>query len=285
MRFQKIGIIHKPRLRAAQVLAAKAEKILRKKSKKPLTVFSDLKSALKKADAILIFGGDGTFLSVARQMMERSVPLMGFHMGQLGFLTEFKKEELEPSLDLLLRSKLHIQSRALMECLHYRRVKNKDVLWKKSIVVNDVVLGRGAIARIFDLEVYVDDSFVTTMRADGLIASTPTGSTAYNLAAGGPILYPSLPVVSLIPICAHSLTLRPLVLSNESSIRIIPKVKTHPFHNTIILTLDGQESRKVMDGDFFILKKFSKHSLQLFRSPDRDYFTILREKLKYGYRD
>lgn len=232
---------------------------------------------IKKSDIILVLGGDGTFISVARLMIGRSIPILGINMGQLGFLTEVKKSEIFEALEQVIQNKLPISKRTLLECT---LVRNKKTL-QKIPVVNDIVISKGEIARIFDMQVSVNESLVSHIKADGLILSTPTGSTAYCLAAGGPIIEPTLPVVAMLPICPHSLTLRPLILPDQATIQVIPHFRS----GSVILTLDGQTSINLNSGDQICVTKFKKHSLQILHWPKRDYFALLREKLKYGYRD
>ena len=229
-------------------------------------------------DLILVLGGDGTYLSAARLMKNRSVPIMGINMGRLGFLTEFNRTEAFEHLRLILEgTPLLIQERALLEVKLVR--KNKVIF--SSPVVNDAVISKGAIARIIGMEIWVNDSWVSPIRADGMIVSTPTGATAYALAAGGPLVEPNLPAIVLAPICPHSLTLRPMVLSDTSEVRIC--LNDRPGH--VLLTLDGQDAIDMKEGDVVKIQKLKKHPLKLVTSPSHDYFNLLREKLKFGVRD
>jgi len=229
-------------------------------------------------DLILVLGGDGTFLSIARLMRNRSVPVLGINMGQLGFLTEIKKSEAFTALAGLLDGVAPvINRRALLEVTVHRK---KKVVFQGP-VVNDAVISKGAIARIIGIGVDINGRNVTQIRADGVIVSTPTGSTAYSLAAGGPILEPSLPALVITAICPHSLTQRPLVISDDSTIQMC--LQHRPGH--VLLTLDGQDVVDLKEGDVVTVKKFQKHQLQIVASPDRDYFSLLREKLKFGMRD
>jgi NAD+ kinase len=230
------------------------------------------------SDLIVVLGGDGTFLSIARLMRTKSVPMLGVNMGQLGFLTEVKRDEaLDTLKQILAKKKVIIEQRALLEVTLQREGK---VVFKGP-VVNDAVISKGAIARIIGLSIAVDGQWVHDMRADGLIVSTPTGSTAYSLAAGGPILEPSLGALILAPICPHSLSQRPLVLPDNSEIQVCLKVR--PGH--VLLTLDGQDVIDMREGDVVSVRRFKKHDLKLISSPTRDYFSLLREKLKFGSRD
>ena len=228
-------------------------------------------------DLIVVLGGDGTYLSIARLMHHRSVPVMGINMGQLGFLTEIKRTEAASTLgDLLNGKKPIISERALLEVTVQR---NNKVIFQGPCV-NDAVISKGAIARIIGLQIAVNGKWVHTVRADGLIVSTPTGSTAYSLAAGGPIIEPTLRALVMTPICPHSLTQRPLVISDASEIQVC--LSHRPGH--VLLTLDGQDAVDLREDDIIIVRRFKKHSLKLISSPTRDYFSLLREKLQFGVR-
>ncbi len=231
-----------------------------------------------RADLIVVFGGDGTYLSVARLMRTHSVPVMGVNMGQLGFLTEIKRTEVFEMMQSLLRGKPPVISeRSLLEVTLRR--KNKVIF--QGPVVNDAVISKGAIARIIGIQIAINKQYVNTVRADGLIVSTPTGSTAYSLAAGGPILTPDLPALVLAPICPHSLTQRPLVVSDSAEIELT--LTQRPGH--VLLTLDGQDAVDLREDDCVTIRRFKRHSLKLISTPSRDYFSLLREKLKFGMRD
>jgi NAD+ kinase len=230
------------------------------------------------ADLIIVLGGDGTFLSIARLMRSRSVPLLGINMGTLGFLTEVNHLEAKKALDAVLRSKQPtIVERALLEVTLKR--KNKVVF--RGPVVNDVVISKGAIARIIGIRIHLNGKMINTVRADGIILSTPTGSTAYSLAAGGPIVEPNLGAVILAPICPHSLTQRPIVISDSNEIELC--LNHRP--GEVVLTLDGQDVFEMKEEDVVTVKKFAKHSLRIVSTPGRDYFSLLREKLSFGNRD
>ncbi len=229
-------------------------------------------------DIIIVLGGDGTYLSIARLMRRRSVPVMGINMGTLGFLTEIKREEALAALVALISGQEPVISeRSLLEVTLKR--KGKTVF--QGPVVNDAVISKGAIARIIGIQIEIDGAFVNTVRADGLIVSTPTGSTAYSLAAGGPIIEPSVPALIVAPICPHSLTQRPLVIGDQSEIRL--RLTHRPGH--VLLTLDGQDVVDLKEEDEVIIRRYRKHSLKLVSASGRDYFALLREKLNFGARD
>jgi NAD+ kinase len=230
------------------------------------------------ADFIIVLGGDGTYLSIARLMRDKSIPVMGINMGQLGFLTEIKRgEALDAVAHVISGEPVYFSERALLEVTLRR--KNKIIF--QGPVVNDAVVSKGAIARVIGMQVTINQQLVTSFRADGIIVSTPTGSTAYSLAAGGPIVEPSVPCLVLAPICPHSLTQRPLVVPDDQTIEIT--LQHRPGH--VLLTLDGQDAVDMKEEDVVTVRRFKRHSLKLISSPTRDYFSLLREKLKFGFRD
>lgn len=226
-------------------------------------------------DIILVFGGDGTFLGVARLACEHGTPILGINLGGLGFLTEITVDEIYPMMERILRGDYEIEDRQMLRTT-VRRGKTGA---KHYEVLNDVVINKEAVARIIDLEIYIEGSHVTTYKADGIILSTPTGSTAYSLSAGGPIVHPALPVTIITPICPHTLTNRPLVVSNEMKVEI--KITTQ--EPDTYLTLDGQIGIRLKTGDVIEVRK-SDTVVKLIKSPFRDYFTILKTKLMWGER-
>ncbi len=226
-------------------------------------------------DIILVFGGDGTFLGVARLACEHGTPILGINLGGLGFLTEITVDEVYPMMERILSGDYEIEDRQMLRTT-VRRGKTGA---KHYEVLNDVVINKEAVARIIDLEIYIEGSHVTTYKADGIILSTPTGSTAYSLSAGGPIVHPALPVTIITPICPHTLTNRPLVVSNEMKVEI--KITTQ--EPDTYLTLDGQIGIRLKTGDVIEVRK-SDTVVKLIKSPFRDYFTILKTKLMWGER-
>lgn len=232
----------------------------------------------KVCDFIVVLGGDGTFLSVARLMGEKSVPVMGVNMGQLGFLTEIRRSEaLETIRGVLKGDSQLIHQRSLLEVSLVR--KGETIF--KGPVLNDAVISKGAIARIIGVQIWVNKQWVNTVRGDGIIVGTPSGSTAYALAAGGPIIEPSLEAVVIAPICPHSLTLRPIVIPDRYEIKLC--LSHRPGH--VLLTLDGQDALDMKEGDVVLVNRYKRHRLKMLGSPDRDYFGLLREKLNFGSRD
>jgi len=226
-------------------------------------------------DMVVVLGGDGTLLSVARLVGDLRTPILGVNLGSLGFLTEITRSELFPMLEQVVKGDFTVSKR--MRLLAIIRREGKEVARYR--VLNDVVINKGALARIIDMETWVDEDYLTTFKADGLIVSTPTGSTGYNLAAGGPIIYPGNHCHVISPICAHTLTNRPIVVSDEATIRI--EVKSPD--EDVVFTADGQEGMPLQGGDVVELRK-SNHSTRLIKSPSKDYFQVLRTKLRWGKR-
>jgi NAD+ kinase len=224
-------------------------------------------------DMVIVMGGDGTLLSAARAINGREIPLFAVNLGGLGFLTAITKEELMPELSRALRGEHVIAKRKLLR-VEVIRDGIKVACYE---ALNDVVITKAAIARMIDIEALVDDMFVCSYKADGLIISTPTGSTAYSLSAGGPIIYPSVEAFCITPICPHTLTNRPLVVSSESVISVICKSESS------FLTIDGQVGEPIDAGDC-VECRVSGHSLHLVRPPNQMFFDVLRQKLKWGER-
>jgi len=227
------------------------------------------------AEMILVLGGDGTLLSVARLVGDHKVPILGVNLGGLGFLTEIALEELYRVLERVIQGDFTTDERVVLNASVIR--KGKGVA--EFPVLNDAVINKGALARIIDMETTINGEYVTTFKSDGLIISTPTGSTAYNLSAGGPIVYPSLHCIILTPICPHTLTNRPIVVPDEVEIRSTLKTR----QQEVMLTLDGQQGFPLEVEDVVEVKKAAVGIL-LIKSPYRHYFEVLREKLKWGER-
>jgi NAD+ kinase len=224
------------------------------------------------ADVLVVLGGDGTLLAAAH-LVHRPVPVLGVNFGSLGFLTEITMPELYPTLEGVLRGEYRYEERSMLRT----RVEQRDAPEVTDDVLNDVVVTKAALSRIIELDVAVDGLFVSAFRADGLIVSSPTGSTAYNLAAGGPIIHPTLDAVVLTPICPHMLTNRPLVISDRSTIEVRLRAAREGEAHT---TLDGQRGFRLRDGDAVTITR-SPRTIRLVKA-QRDYFEILRTKLKWG---
>jgi NAD+ kinase len=230
---------------------------------------------MQQADLVIVLGGDGTLLSVARRANNREVPILGVNLGSLGFLTSTTTSELFSTLEQVLNGEYEVERRSLLEATLIRDGKGVESFQ----VLNDVVINKGALARIIDLEAWVDGHYLCTYKADGLIVATPTGSTAYSLAAGGPIIAPAVSVVVLSPICPHMLTNRPIVLPDTANIRIV----LHTADEDVILTLDGQEGHPLKRGDSVNVKR-SDSTVSLIKPQNRTFFEVLRSKLKWGER-
>jgi NAD+ kinase len=226
-------------------------------------------------EMIIVLGGDGTLLSVARQAWNKNIPILGVNLGGLGFLTEITLDELYPVLERVVRDDFEVNER---EVLNARVIRRGEQI-AKFIVLNDAVINKGALARIIDLETTINGEYLSTFRSDGLIISTPTGSTAYNLSAGGPIVYPSLHTIIITPICPHTLTIRPIIIPDDVKIRALLKSRDEE----VTLTLDGQQGFTLEFEDVVEVEKAEGHIL-LIKSPYRHYFKLLREKLKWGER-
>jgi NAD+ kinase len=223
-------------------------------------------------DLVVVLGGDGTLLSVARAL-ERTTPILGVNMGSLGFLTEVNRGDLYPTLVRVLTGQFVLEERSLLSA-EVQRGNGESLRYR---VLNDAVIAKTALARIIELGLVVDGNLVGNFRADGLIISTPTGSTAYNLSAGGPILFPQLPVSVITPICAHTLSLRPLVVPDKSRI----EVTLHTEREEVYLTLDGQEGAELHHRDRVLIGR-SDTVVHLVKAAGRTFYESLRGKLRWG---
>ena len=228
-----------------------------------------------QVDLIIVLGGDGTLISVARLVGDRNVPIVGVNLGRLGFLTEVTRDELPEMLERLITGDYQVSDRMMLDASIYRN----DKVVGKFTVLNDIVINKGALARIIDMETSVDGRHLTSYKADGLIISTPTGSTGYNLAAGGPIIYPDINSLLITPICPHMLTNRPIMVWSRSVIEI----KVNFEDDVVFFTGDGQVGRKLLPGDRVEVRR-SEVRTRLVSSPSKDYFEILRTKLNWGQR-
>lgn len=225
------------------------------------------------ADFIVVMGGDGTLLSVARRYARKGVPVLGVNVGGLGFLTEVSLSELYPTMEQVLAGQFEVEERMILHAAIFRQ---GQAIWGEN-VLNDAVINKGALARIIELTTWIDGEYLTTYRADGLIISTPTGSTAYTMSAGGPIVYPTLRHVILLPICPHTLSNRPIILPETVTVAATLDKKAEDVY----LTLDGQVGQALQAGDRLEVK-CAPHHLKLIKSPRRSHFEILRAKLGWG---
>jgi NAD+ kinase len=226
-------------------------------------------------DLLIVLGGDGTLLAATRALHGREIPLFPVNLGGLGFLTAISTDEILPELERAFRGEHRIGKRRMLHCEVVRagkKVSGYDAL-------NDVVITKGSIARMIDLDVIVDGHVVCTYKADGLIVCTPTGSTAYSLSAGGPIIFPRVGALCLTPICPHMLTNRPVIVPDTSTVEVVDQAEDDAAY----LTIDGQIGEPLKTGDRVVASR-STHVLQLIRPPRSLFFDVLRQKLKWGER-
>ncbi len=281
----RIGIILKPGIRGAVGVVQDMARYLRDRSvevvidsavlDEPEVRVSERKALVKEVDALVVLGGDGTMLSACRLAGPEGVPVLGVNLGGLGFITETKTNEWPEALERLIRGDYHLEERMMLEA-HLEGPEGESV---KVHVLNDVVITKGALARIIDLEVRIDETLINTYKADGLIISTPTGSTAYNLSAGGPIVHPEVPCILITPICPHTLTNRPIVVSDRQKITI----KLISPSEDVFVTFDGQLGYAFTE-EHHLTVRTSEHRTKLILPKTRDFFSVLREKLNWGVR-
>ena len=223
-----------------------------------------------KLDLLIVLGGDGTLLGIARDINGKyDVPILGINIGNLGFLSSIEIQDLGEALNKIKNGQYTIQNRILLECKSDD--ENEDI---NSKALNDVVIARGTLSRMAKFEVYIDKKLYYTFKGDGLIVSTPTGSTAYSFSAGGPFVYPDVEVITLTPICPHTRGMQPIVLKSSSEILI----KAENYNGEIYLTFDGQEAREIKDNTSIIIKK-AKDVAKILLFDNYDYFNVLRKKI------
>jgi NAD+ kinase len=281
---RRVGVFCKPKAPSAPRILGKLIPWLRKKNYQVFldmdtasivneTSSHDKKEISQQADLLIVLGGDGTLLGVARVAHPYNTPILAVNLGNLGFLAEISIEELYSTLENILAGKFEIERRMLLNACIWRnekKIKNHNVL-------NDVVINKGAVARVINLQVLVNGQYMTSYRADGLIIATPTGSTAYSLSAGGPIIHPSMHTLVLSPICPFTLTNRSILIPDQSIIQ----VRLTAEYDDVRITLDGQEGYDMCAEDILEIKK-TKTSLKLIRGPNKNYYQILRDKLHWG---
>jgi len=224
-------------------------------------------------DLMLVLGGDGTMIATARTIGDREVPVLGINYGGLGYLAEFRIEELYNALESILAGNYRLDKRVMLD-VELRRDNEPP---RNNRVLNDVVINKAALARIIEIETYFNHQFVNSFRADGLIVSTPTGSTAYNLSAGGPVIFPSMNCVVITPICPFTLSNRPIVVPDDAEIELLLKTD----HEDVALTLDGQVGFSLAVADRVVIRK-SRTMFNLIQPSNRNYFDVLRDKLRWG---
>ena len=228
---------------------------------------------LKEVDLIISLGGDGTLLRAARLAAVEDIPVFGVNLGGLGFLTQIGINDLEKSLEKLYQGRYFLDERMMLNCT----VKRRGEEIGKFTALNDVVIGKGAFARIICLATYVNNDYVITYSADGLVVSTSTGSTAYSLSAGGPILNPNINSIILTPICPHTLSARPLIIGENDQV----KIKLESSEEKVMVTIDGQEGFVLKPKDEVMIKK-SDHKTRLITFKEKSFYAILREKLRWS---
>jgi NAD+ kinase len=227
------------------------------------------------AQLVIVLGGDGTLLAAARALAGREIPILPVNFGGLGFLTAITLDQLYPELECALCGEQRVVPRRM---LHGEVVRDGKTVASYE-ALNDIVIGKTQIARMIDLETYVDSQYVSTFKADGLIIATPTGSTAYSLSAGGPILFPAVAALCITPVCPHMLTNRPVLVPDTSVIEIVCKApRTEAY-----LTIDGQVGEPLIENDRVVCRS-SQHQVHLIRPPNMFFFDVLRQKLKWGER-
>ncbi len=256
-------------------LRAKQIRVIRKEGLPPSRRCGEAKQPTAPPDLFCVFvlGGDGTFLSAARWIGEHHTPILGVKFGEVGFLAEIMEDELFSAADAILNSKFSTvpRMRLLVSILREgREIASEPVL-------NDIVINKGALARLARIETWIDDQYLTTYRADGLIVATPTGSTAYSLAAGGPVIHPSVPAIVMTPICPFTLTNRPLIVPDSACIRIRLVHKS----SDIMLTFDGQTGMEITEKDIILVRK-GPHPVNMIVMPERHYFEVLKTKLRWS---
>lgn len=227
----------------------------------------------ESVDLILVLGGDGTMIATARMIGDQEVPVLGVNYGGLGYLAEFRIEELYSALESILAENYRLDKRVM---IHVDLERDSEPVAHHR-VLNDVVINKAALARIIEIDVFLNDLFVNSFRADGLIISTPTGSTAYNLSAGGPVVFPSMNAIVITPICPFTLSNRPIVVPDDAVIEL--RLKTEK--EEVALTLDGQVGFPLCVGDRVFIRK-SRTTFNLIQPSNRNYFDVLRDKLRWG---
>lgn len=276
----RAGIVVKERLTGAADVVATLAAWLRERGVEPIDERQLSRDQIPNAvDVVVVLGGDGTLLSMADRIGHagRDIPILGVNFGSLGFLTEVRVNEMYSSLEALLNGTARFDERLMLHAEAVRAGKAVD----RRIVLNDVVFTKAALSRMIELSITVDGGAVTAVKADGLIVASPTGSTAYNLAAGGPIVHPAVGALVLTPIAPHTLTQRPIVIPASSTVAVQPNIDSDA--DEIFVTYDGQAGYPLREGDVVRVRR-AEQTLRLVKAPARTYFEVLREKLKWGER-
>lgn len=279
---KKVGIVIKADTRARQKadefekwLHSKGVAVVRKETLPPTPRLSGKKTSFAPSDLFCIFvlGGDGTFLSAVRWIGNQDIPILGIKFGEVGFLAGTVENELFSVAETILNNAFTTETRMRLLVKVIREGKELGC----ETVLNDVVVNKGALARLAQIETYIDNHYLTTYRADGLIVSTPTGSTAYSLAAGGPVIHPAVPAIMMTPICPFTLTNRPLIIPDSACITIRLGKKS----SDIMLTLDGQAGLEIGEKDEIVIRK-GLHPVSMITIPDHHYFDVLKDKLRWS---
>jgi NAD+ kinase len=270
---KRVGVVHKVSSAEASDTALLVRQYLESRK---LEVITDETEVGRSAELVVVLGGDGTLIHAASLLNGRPVPILGVNMGSLGFMTEVPQAGLYGALDLVLEGKGIVSERMKLRVHLHRGGRPERALDEE--VLNDVVISKSALSRMAELDTRCSGDYVTTYKADGVIVATPTGSTAYALAANGPIMYPTMRGVIIAPICPHTLTQRPLVVPDDENIEIVLVNDTEVY-----LTLDGQTGMPLERGDRVQVKQ-SYNRVLLVRNPNIDFFGILRAKLRWGER-
>ncbi len=281
---KKIGLVVKADTKARKKadelekwLRSKGVEVIRKKTSPPGLKNSrkDKSSAPSDLFSIFVLGGDGTFLSAVRWIGNSNIPVLGIKFGEVGFLAEISEENLFSAAEMILDDSFTLKPRMRLDV----KVNRQGNTITRETVLNDVVINKGALARLARIDTYIDDNYLTTYSADGLIIATPTGSTAYSLAAGGPVIHPEVPGIILTPICPHTLTNRPLILPESVSI----KIKLEKGSSDMMLTFDGQVGLEINGRDDILIAK-GQQPVNIIRIPGLQYFDILKAKLRWSGR-
>ena len=279
---KKVGLFVKKDKRAAKKadefeswLKTKQIEVVRKESSPPEihSPANNKISAPRDLSCLFVLGGDGTFLSAARWIGDLNIPVLGIKFGNIGFLAETAAKNLIPAAERILNKDYTINRRMRLDV---KVVRDGETIVSDT-VLNDIVINRGALARLANIEAYINDHYLTTFKADGLIVATPTGSTAYSLGAGGPVIHPDVPGIILTPICAFTLTNRPLIIPDSTKIRL----KLEKKASDIMLTFDGQEGLDITHKDTIIVQK-APHPLNMITLPGQHYFDVLKAKLRWS---
>lgn len=279
---KKIGLVVKADAKARQQagtfsrwLVSKGLEVIRRENSAGDTIRSECETCRAPAELYCIFvlGGDGTFLSAVRWIGDQDIPVVGVKFGEVGFLAEITEENLYPVAEAILAN--HFQTHQRMRLVV--EVRRQDTVVARETVLNDAVINKGALARLADIRTLIDDHYLTTYRADGLIVATPTGSTAYSLAAGGPVVHPSVPGIVMTPICPFTLTNRPLIVPDNVTVSI----QLDQAARDIMLTCDGQAGFKLSYQDTVVIRK-SAFPVRLISIPGQQYFDVLKAKLRWS---